>query len=216
MIIDGSNEMVIGLRFIGLDIPQGAEIEFAFIQFTADQTDNINPSNLDIFGEASDNALTFTNSSYNISGRQKTIETIIWSPPDWVNAGEAGAAQKTDDLSAIVQEIVDRPGYTINSSIAFIIEGEGKRTAVSFDGNAAEAAELIIVYKCSDGDNDGICDECPGGPQPGDSCDDGDPGTYNDTVNANCECIGVPYDCPSIPANIGDPCDDGNLKLQGM
>ncbi len=212
MIIDGNNEQTIGIRFENLNIPQGAQIDFAFIQFTADQTDNINPSNLDIYGEASDNAVTFVNSSFNITNRPKTIETLIWSPADWQNVGDDGPEQQTVNIASIVQEIVDRSGFTSSSSIVIIIEGVGKRTAVSYNGNANQAPKLIVTYKCSDSNNDNICDICPGGPQPEESCDDGDPGTYDDTTDLNCDCIGIPYDCPSFPANIGDPCDDGNSE----
>src|SRR5690606_2132664 len=47
----------------------------------------------------------------------------------------------------------------------------------------------------------------------GDSCDDGDPDTENDQVNADCDCEGTPivtFDCPDLMANIGDSCDDGD------
>ena len=46
----------------------------------------------------------------------------------------------------------------------------------------------------------------------GDSCDDNNPETENDTVTEECECVGTPitYDCPELAANIGDSCDDGN------
>ena len=119
--------------------------------------------------------------------------------------------KKTDDIKEVIQEIVDRSGFSTNSSIAIIIEGSGKRTAISYDKNPNSAPELIITYKCVDTNNDGFCDACPGGDEPGDPCDDGDPGTYNDTVDSNCNCVGIPYDCPSIPANIDDPCDDLDL-----
>ena len=210
MIIDGSNDQTIGIRFENLNIPQGAEIDYAFIQFTADQTDNVNPSDLELFGEASDDAFTFSTSNFDITNRPKTVESLIWTPDDWQNVGDAGPEQQTVNISSIIQEIVDRIGFTTNSSIVIIIEGSGKRTAVSYDGNASEAPELIVTYRCSDSDDDGICDLCPGGPQPGDPCDDGDASTYNDTTDSNCDCIGIPYDCPTFPANIGDPCNDGN------
>ncbi|NUQ14783.1 MAG: HYR domain-containing protein [Flavobacteriales bacterium] len=47
--------------------------------------------------------------------------------------------------------------------------------------------------------------------EPGTACDDGDPNTGNDTVNANCQCLGQPLDCagtPGGPALPGTPCDD--------
>ncbi|MCB9048938.1 MAG: hypothetical protein H6556_05850 [Lewinellaceae bacterium] len=37
----------------------------------------------------------------------------------------AGDAQRTPDISAIIQEIVNRNGYTSGSSIAIIINGTG-------------------------------------------------------------------------------------------
>ncbi len=42
----------------------------------------------------------------------------------------------------------------------------------------------------------------------GDPCDDGNPSTDNEVVQADCSC--APYECPILNANIGDPCDDGN------
>jgi len=43
----------------------------------------------------------------------------------------------------------------------------------------------------------------------GDSCDDDNTETNNDTVQADCTCLGV-FDCPTLMLNIGDPCDDGD------
>ena len=43
----------------------------------------------------------------------------------------------------------------------------------------------------------------------GDACNDGDDMTENDTVTANCECVGTPvqFDCPDLEANFGDACE---------
>ena len=49
-------DQIVGLRFNGLNIPQGATIVNAHVQFTVDEIDNVNPSNLTIYGQASDNA----------------------------------------------------------------------------------------------------------------------------------------------------------------
>ena len=49
MIVDGPDDQKIGIRFNNLNIPQGALIENAYIQFTADQTDNINPCGFNDF-----------------------------------------------------------------------------------------------------------------------------------------------------------------------
>ncbi len=44
----------------------------------------------------------------------------------------------------------------------------------------------------------------------GDSCDDMDASTDNDTVQADCTCAGTPNPC--FPNNVGDPCDDMNAN----
>ena len=145
MIVDGSNDQIIGLRFSNLNIPQYATINSADIQFTVDQTDNVNPCNLQIYGEAVDDASTFSG-NYDISTRSKTSAYETWSPANWVTVGEAGPDQKTVDLSSIIQEIVNRSGYTSNSSIVIIIEGVGKRTAESFNASPSWAPEMCVEY----------------------------------------------------------------------
>lgn len=53
---------------------------------------------------------------------------------------------------------------------------------------------------------------CPNGPEPGSTCDDGDPNTVEDIIQSDCSCQGVPFvfDCPDLQLNIGDGCDDGD------
>ncbi len=85
-----------------------------------------------------------------------------------------------------------------------------------------------------DSDGDGIadgCDMCPtgisgavsstdgDGPNgPGDACDDGDPCTYADYVNSDCECVGYPIDFDGDYVPDCEPCNaatdtdgDGNI-----
>ena len=213
MINDGVDQIV-GLRFSNLNIPQCAPINSAYIQFVAKVSGpnpNIDPCNLTIYGEAVDDAPTFTTDDFNISGRQKTTSSVIWSPPQWLNDGEN---YQTIDISPVIQEIVEREGFSQNSAIAIIIEGEGMRRAFSVDENILYGPEIFIDYNPNipDGDGDGTCDanDLCNGPEPGTPCDDGDSGTYNDIIQSNCVCMGTPYDCPGIQANLGDSCDDGN------
>jgi len=222
----GLGNQVIGLRFNNLNIPQGATIMSAYLQFTADENVNDNPCNLTIYGHASDNANTFASTSGNISGRPRTNASVVWSPSDWLSVGAAGLAQKTIDISYVIQEIVSRPGFTENSSIALIIEGTGRRVAEAFEGSATKAPELCIQYGLN-------LPDCPGIPANiGAPCNDGDNTTINDMINASCNCVGTPTACTGIGdsdgdgvcANVdcddfdpntnyrpGDPCDDGNL-----
>ena len=219
LVLDPS-EQVIGLRFVNHNIPQGAVIASATIQFGVDETGNINPCDLTIYGQASDNPGTFVNTNGNVSTRPKTLASVAWSPPDWLTIGQAGPDQETPDLSAILQEIVNRPGYTGSSAIVFVIEGSGQRVAESFNGTASLAPQLCVQYTT-------ITYDCPGLQlNIGDPCDDGDPCTINDTVQSDCSCLGTFQDsdsdgtcdaedlCPGGPEP-GTPCDDGNPATVG-
>jgi hypothetical protein len=72
LIYDSYNggSQVVGLRFTGLAIPQGATITNAYIQFTVDER-NSGTTNLTIKGHDSDDAPSFSTSSYNVSNRTK-------------------------------------------------------------------------------------------------------------------------------------------------
>ncbi|HKQ58760.1 MAG TPA: right-handed parallel beta-helix repeat-containing protein [Candidatus Eisenbacteria bacterium] len=133
----------VGLRFASLPIPPGTTIAAAWIQFEADEKQS-EITNLVIQAQAADHASTFAKVTNNVSGRPRTTASAAWSPPAWTATGQAGAGQRTPDLAAVVQEVVNRPGWTSGNAIAFIITGTGHRTARSFEGRATGAALLHI------------------------------------------------------------------------
>ena len=217
-LIEDKNIQTVGIRFVNHNIPENASIQNAYIQFTVDETKNINPSNLTIYGEAKDFPQTFQEIDFNISSRSKTIASVSWSPPIWSQNGASGSDQRTTDLSSIIQELVNRNGYSDNSPLAFIIEGIGRRTAEAYEGGADVAPTLHVIYlttPCDDSDNDGVCDEhdqCNNQPEPGTPCDDGDALTGNDMIQEDCSCSGTGPDCPNLGLNFGDACDDGDVE----
>jgi len=135
----------VGLRFNNVSIPNGATIAGAYIQFTVDETSS-GVTTLDLRGEAADNAATFTTTSFNISSRPRTIAAVTWSPEAWATLGEAGPAQRTVDISPVIQEIVNRPGWFSGSSLTIIITGTGTRIAESYNGSVASAPLLHVEY----------------------------------------------------------------------
>ena len=151
LVYDGGSQTV-GMRFNNLNIPQGATINNAYIQFTVKNRSDIDPCILTIVGEDSDNAATFTSAIGDISGRDQTSASEIWEPAPWTddNVGVAGADQQTVNIATIIQEIVNRGGYSASSSIAIIIYGNnGARIASSYDlSNVGpdQAPELCVNY----------------------------------------------------------------------
>ncbi len=144
----GSNQglnQTVGLRFVGVNIPKGAVITKAYVQFTVDESSSGGTS-LTIEGELSDSADPFVAANGNISGRRRTASSVGWSPASWSAAGESGSDQRTPDLSAVIQEIVSQGGWIKGNALAVIITGSGTRTAESFEGNAASAPVLHVEF----------------------------------------------------------------------
>ncbi|HHS95386.1 MAG TPA: T9SS type A sorting domain-containing protein, partial [Phaeodactylibacter sp.] len=214
-LVKDNSTQVVGLFFQNPGVPAGTELTEAFVQFTVDEKKNSNPCVLTIFGELNSNASAFASSTYNISDRNKTNASITWSPDNWDSVNDQGADQRTPNIAPILQEIINRNGYSPNTPFVLIIEGSGKRVAFSHDKDPDKAPVLSIAFEnniTEDSDGDGICDEedlCFGA-NPGTPCNDNNPATYEDMIDNDCNCTGTPYDCPELLANIGDSCDDGD------
>ena len=149
MVNDEGEIFKVGIRFRNIDIPQGAKITSAVIAFVVDEV-NTDAATLIIKGENINHAPKFTTSNNNISSRKSTINSATWELEAWEFIGESDLYQKTLDLSNIVQEIVDRPGFKAGNAIALFIEGTGIRTAESFDGSPELAPKLWITYSSGD------------------------------------------------------------------
>ena len=139
------SDQTIGMRFNGVEVPQGAFVTNAFIQFKVDEV-NEEVTHLIIEGQASDNASTFTANDGNVSSRPRTIAGVSWAPEPWRTIGQAGLDQQTPDIASIVQEIVDQPGWRSGNSLVIIITGSGERTAESYDGDQNGAPQLYVEF----------------------------------------------------------------------
>jgi len=135
----------VGMRFNEINIPQGATIANAYVQFQVDEV-TTEATSLTTQGEAVDNAATFTSATNGISSRPTTTAAVSWSPVPWTTKGEAGPDQQTPNLAPVVQEIVGRSGWASGNSLVIIITGSGKRTAESFDGDQAGAPLLHAEF----------------------------------------------------------------------
>lgn len=134
----GSTEQQIGMRFTDLQIPQGATIVDARLQFECDVT-NTGVSDMLIFCQDADNAGTFVAAAGNISGRAVTGAGTAWSPADWNVVQERAAPQRTTNFASQLQGVVNRGGWAPGNAVAVIIKGDpggtlGEREAESFNG----------------------------------------------------------------------------------
>jgi hypothetical protein len=144
-LVASGGSQTVGMRFTGLNIPRGATIVNAYIQFTAAKVRSTTTS-LIVKGEAVDNAQTFSRVNSNISTRPVTTANVSWSPVPWTAVGGAGIDQRTPTLTPIIQEIVNRSNWTSSHALAIIITGTGKREAISFEADAAAAPVLHVEF----------------------------------------------------------------------
>ena len=150
---------IVGLRFAQLKIPQGAAISDAYVQFTAkgvkrpgecfdaviavEDADDSAPLNAD--------SAAAPLAPYDLSSRRTADASVRWTLAAedaglWTSANKTGEAQQTPDLSALVQEIVDRPGWASGNAMTFLFRGTGNRTAVSYDKNPSQAPVLFVTF----------------------------------------------------------------------
>lgn len=139
---------MVGMRFANMGIPAGATILNARIQLVA-RASNSGDSSLMFTAEDSSSAMTFTNARYDIANRVKTTAMVTWDDvPNW----QQGNAYWTPNLASVVQELVDRDDWTMDSSFVFLSEGTGQRQAFAYD-SAPEAAPLLYVEYRMGGDD---------------------------------------------------------------
>lgn len=105
----------VGFRFLNVTIPAGSTINSAYINLNILAADD---PDVDIYGNDVDDAATFTTTSNDISGRALTTAKVNWT------ATNIGAYSRKDspDIKTIIQEIIDRAGWSSGNAIAILFD----------------------------------------------------------------------------------------------
>ncbi len=141
---DGGPQMI-GIRFQAVPLVANDPIERAYLQFEVNEATD-DPTELEIRGQASDDATAFAAKKNNISSRAITEAVVRWRPEAWKAESDTGTEQQTPDVTAILREITGRSGWKENQALAFLIRGSGKRVATSSDGGSG-FPKLVIEMK---------------------------------------------------------------------
>ena len=144
-----NNTRTTGLRFQTVNIPQGATITRATLNFVPASSDDRTVS-FNVAAEASDNASDFSGADF--TGRPVTNATT-WTPAPWRTANPPVYTEGGADVTTQVQAVVNRSGWCGNNAMAFMLTptgGDGSRTAVSLDGNDGFKPTLSISYTGGD------------------------------------------------------------------
>lgn len=142
---DTSTASYLGLRFTNVTVPPGATITSAKLQVYSSQAQWIAVS-AQFAAEASDNPQPFAETSRPsqrslTTARVNHASNVSWSANTWYDL---------DDLSPVIQEMVNRPGWHSGSTLALIVKGTGaaygRKLISSYDGDPAHAPRLVITY----------------------------------------------------------------------
>ena len=133
LVTDGSNSQMVGLRFTGIDIPQGAIITNAYIQFTTDEVGlGRDLASHPRRGRRRRRRLPQHRQQPVLARDHGRLRRLEHRRPGARSARPASPSAPSD-LSAIVQEIVARSGWLAGNDMAFVITGTGRRTAEAFE-----------------------------------------------------------------------------------
>jgi hypothetical protein len=143
--VDGAKAQTVGLRFTAVNVPRGATITNAYVQFQADAV-STGAASLTVAGQAADNPPTFTTAVGDISSRPRTAATVAWNPAGWTTVGARGADQRTPNLAAVVQEVVSRQGWASGNALVLTIAGSGTRTADSYNTDKVAQPTLHVEW----------------------------------------------------------------------
>ena len=148
---------LVGLRFTNITIPTGSVVTTAWVRFDVDETrDGTLAANVLIEGELSLNPdgwpADAPKGTFGISSRPRTTANVVWSAGNWTANHQHGPDQTTTNIAAVIQEIIDQPGWTSGNALVLIIRDDpanpsaGSRCAEAFEGAGANADQLPMLH----------------------------------------------------------------------
>jgi len=153
---EDEKQQIVGLRFADVPVLRGATVTEAYIQFTVFTVKYpADPLDITVTAEDTANAAPFydgeTAAQYALSSLAQTAQSVSWATGEgnrysWDTAGKSGKAQRTADLSALVQSVIDRDGWEYGNAIAFLFTGSGNRTACAYEKDRDKAAVLHLTF----------------------------------------------------------------------
>jgi len=139
---DGNKNQLIAIRYTDVFIQQGTTITSAYIDFICDETTS-GATSVTFTLEDSDDAEDLALTNFNLTNRIKTTSSVDWNNiPAWNTVGEL---HTTPDLAAIIQEVINRPGWTPGSDITVLIEGSGTRIAEAYNSSSPQDAPVLRI-----------------------------------------------------------------------
>lgn len=139
-----------GIR-LQLNVEQGAWIAYAILRLTPSASASAG-GHFRIYAEDTDDADTFNTDANNITNRTRTSEYLPVQMESWTSGSHVYF-----NVTPIVQEIVDRPGFESGNYIALLlVDNDGTEHPVwTLDGSVANCPRLTTGFVLDAGDGNG-------------------------------------------------------------
>lgn len=135
------------VRFKNINLPNGADVLNAYLEFTAYQNGYSSGAKMTIRGANEDDADDFSPyPRYYLRDKPKTSATVNWTNiPSWKKKG----VYQSPSVTSIVQEIVNRPGWDTGNEMMFIMSdfNSAKRGGYTYNGKPSGATRLVIEFE---------------------------------------------------------------------
>ena len=122
----------VGLRFQNITIPSGVTIEAAYFRPIAQSDETGTTFRSRIKGEDADNAAAFSTVE-DFDGRDRTTAEVDW---DGEGPWTTGERYQSPDIKTIIQEIIDRPGWSSGNALVLFWDDFDDRSDVGADRRA--------------------------------------------------------------------------------
>lgn len=140
--VDGSVASIYAAILRDSPIPPGSNVDVAYLDVWPFDTSYRSPQ-LTIRAEL--DPADLSTSANNLSGRSKTAAGAVWSATNITT----GAYVASPSLAAVMQEVVEMPGYAQGDDVALFLIDNGTGGALrirTYDGNSAQAPRLYLEW----------------------------------------------------------------------
>lgn len=133
-------------RFTNIQVPRGATITAARLEFYSPSSSQWLTINLQIAGDAADNSAPFSASAMPSQRVLTTARVAHTSNVNWA----ANTWYQFTEMRTVVQEIISRPNWQAGNNLSIILVGTGsawgRKFISTYERGATFAPRLVITY----------------------------------------------------------------------
>ena len=116
----GYLDIFTGFRFPNIAIPQGATIDSAYLTYVAYNND-ASTDDVKVWAEATDDAAVFNTTTRTPKSVTAGSNSVAWTLPNQT----ANSSYTSPDIKTVVQEVVNRAGWSSGNGLAILVRNNG-------------------------------------------------------------------------------------------